>query len=131
MKTDLIPTWRPLLSALLASMAFTMTARAATIIWTNTAGGNWNVAANWNPQQVPGAADDPCITNNSSYTVTVNTPVNVASLTLGGATGTQTLNLSANTFTLTGPGNGNNQAVLSITGGTLAGPGTLTLAGIH
>ena len=32
--------------------------RAATITWTNTAGGNWNDAANWNPNQVPGASDD-------------------------------------------------------------------------
>jgi len=29
--------------------------RAATIAWTNTAGGNWNDATNWNPNQVPGA----------------------------------------------------------------------------
>ena len=27
------------------------------LVWTNTAGGNWNVAANWQPNRVPGASD--------------------------------------------------------------------------
>ena len=32
-------------------------APAADIAWTNTASGNWNVAANWSPNQVRGFRD--------------------------------------------------------------------------
>jgi hypothetical protein len=31
---------------------------AATLQWTNITGGDWNVAANWSPNQVPGPDDD-------------------------------------------------------------------------
>ena len=33
-----------------------MSAPTASITWTNTAGGNWNTAQNWTPNQVPGGA---------------------------------------------------------------------------
>lgn len=38
---------------------------AAEVVWTNTAGGNWNTAANWSPNQVPTAAENASITNTS------------------------------------------------------------------
>jgi hypothetical protein len=44
-------------------------ARATTIIWINTAGGDWSVANNWNPHSVPGSSDDAYITNNGTYGV--------------------------------------------------------------
>ena len=95
-------------------------ARAAELCWTNATGGNWSVAGNWNPNQVPGGADHAYLTNNGSYTVTVSANTAVNLLTLGGDTGTQTLELSGGTLTLSGSGTGNAQAVLSIKGGTLA-----------
>ena len=49
------------------------TACASAINWTNIAGGNWSVAANWSPNQVPGSADDAVITNAGTYTVTLDT----------------------------------------------------------
>src|SRR5260370_31746136 len=58
--------------------------RAATIAWTNTAGGTWNTAANWTPNQVPDAGDDALITSNGTYTVTLDVSPTIASLTLGG-----------------------------------------------
>ena len=33
-------------------------ADAATITWKNAAGGSWQVAANWDPETVPGSGDD-------------------------------------------------------------------------
>ena len=39
---------------------------AASISWTNIAGGAWTNAVNWNPNQVPGAADIAWITNANS-----------------------------------------------------------------
>jgi hypothetical protein len=58
-------------------------AYAATILWTNTAGGNWSGTANWSPNQIPTAVDDVYITNLASFTVTINTPANVSNLFLG------------------------------------------------
>src|SRR5688572_27282412 len=71
------------------------TLAAATVIWTNSAGGNWNVAANWSPNQVPTLTNDVFITNNGTYTVIQNVAGNARSLTLGGDTGTQTLAMAA------------------------------------
>ncbi len=102
---------------------------AATINWTNTSGGDWSVAANWSPNQVPGAADDAAISAAGTYTVTITADESVNTLTLGGASGAQTLNLSGGTFTLNAASTGNAQAVFNISGGTLAGAGALVLAG--
>ncbi|HEU5396671.1 MAG TPA: hypothetical protein VFV81_05850, partial [Verrucomicrobiae bacterium] len=77
-------------------------ADAATIVWTNTAGGDWSNPLNWSPNYVPGqlnalsSSDDVLITNAGTYRVIldVGTAPNfwdLRSLTLGGATGTQTL----------------------------------------
>src|SRR5215469_8303453 len=44
------------------AMAAPLLAEAASITWTNTAGGDWNLPANWQPNQVPGATDTALIT---------------------------------------------------------------------
>jgi len=103
--------------------------RAADLRWTNTAGGSWNTAANWSPNQVPTAADRAWITNAGTYTVTVSGNAAVGELTLGGDSGTQTLSLSSGTF-VPGTVTGNANAVLKITGGTLGGNAGVTLAGL-
>jgi hypothetical protein len=74
---------------LLASFA-ACSSMAATINWTNVAGGNWGTASNWDPNQVPGATDDAYITNNGTYSVTNNGTATAGSLTLGGSSGVQT-----------------------------------------
>ena len=66
---------------------------AADIVWTNTAGGNWSVANNWLPHQIPGVSDNAWMTNNGTYTISLSVTTTVANLTLGGASGVQTLNL--------------------------------------
>jgi hypothetical protein len=70
--------------------AFSNAVGAATVNWTNTAGGNWSVAANWSPNQIPGPSDDVVITTGGSYAVLLDTGPTINSLTLGGGGGQQT-----------------------------------------
>ena len=72
--------------ALLASAilwAEHLSASAADVVWTNTSGGTWATASNWSPNQVPGSADTAWITNNGTYTVTVNASATVNALKPG------------------------------------------------
>jgi len=87
-------------------------AHAASIVWTNAGDGNWNVAANWNPKQVPGPGDHAFISN---FTVFVTSGTTVNSLTLSGGTlsGTNTLTVSN---------------VLNWTGGGMSGGGRTVIA---
>jgi len=77
-------------------------ARAATVVWTNTAGGNWNNTNNWSPNTVPASGDTVLITNAGTYTVTLNAAATLAGLTVGGTNGTQTLTNNGFTLTLNG-----------------------------
>ncbi|WP_457653000.1 hypothetical protein, partial [Rhodocaloribacter sp.] len=66
-----------------------------TIEWINTAGGNWNTAANWQDtgdlsNRVPNNTDNACITLDAAYTVTLDTSPTVNSLTFGANTGNNT-----------------------------------------
>ena len=98
--------------------------RADNITWTNTVGGSWGDASNWNPNHAPASGDNVIITNAGTYTVTNNTPVILDKLTLGGANGTQTLMISS--LTMTNVGLVNSNGVLAWNGGDLEG--TLTVA---
>ncbi len=120
------------LSNLLAVLGFTFLAGlqcdAADIVWTNTSGGNWGTAANWDPNQVPGAADNAFITNAGAYTVTVSANASAANLSVGNTSGNQTLSLSGGTFSLVGTGTGSGGGRVIMNGGTLSG-GTINLTG--
>jgi hypothetical protein len=96
--------------------------------WTNGSGGNWNGLVNWSLGALPVAADDAFITQNGTYAVLLNIPSTINSLTLGGATGTQTLNISANTLTLNNASTVNSTGILNLAGSTLGGVGSLTFA---
>jgi hypothetical protein len=66
---------------------------ACTDSWTNTAGGQWDTAANWSTG-VPQASDTVCITTAGTYAVVVgNETITVANLTVGGAGGTPELQI--------------------------------------
>jgi hypothetical protein len=79
------------------------TAQGATLNWTNTAGGHWNVATNWDPNQVPGAGDTAIITNAGNYAVNVDGNFySVNDVTLGGGPGGQLLVLSGGQFNCSG-----------------------------
>ena len=105
------------------------TGRSNPITWTNSSGGNWNVAANWSPNQVPASTDDAYITNNGSYTVTLNASATVGSLTLGGTSGTQSFVANANTLTLNGASSVGSNGAFNLGGGTLGGAGSLSVNG--
>ncbi|MFN7965043.1 MAG: hypothetical protein U0V87_05075 [Acidobacteriota bacterium] len=97
--------------------------------WNSTASGNWGDATKWTPSGVPTATDDVVITLAGTYTVTLNVSSQVASLTLGGSSGTQTLSMSANTLTLDGASSVTSFGALTQNGGTIAGAGTLVING--
>lgn len=80
------------------------TARSSNVIWTNTAGGDWRVALNWQPHQLPALGDTAVITNAGNYLVTVSGEVKIAGFELGNiaGAGTQTLTVNGGGFTLNG-----------------------------
>src|ERR1039457_5045466 len=96
-------------------------AQGATITWTNTSGGSWSVTNNWSPHQVPGAADTALITTSGNYTITLNVNAQVAGLTLGAASGIQTLTVSGSTLSFTNGGTVGTNGVLNLSGSTLTG----------
>ena len=114
---------------LLFTLLVQASASAAEIVWTNTAGGNWNVAANWSPNQLPGANDTVIITNAGTYAVTLNTSPTIAGLVIGGASGMQTLSQAANTLTLQGSGRIGPNGRYSFSGGTFTGSNAVNIAG--
>jgi hypothetical protein len=115
------------LLGLSASLFDATSTRAATLIWTNVAGGDWNVAANWTPAQVPSGGDGVIITNSGTYTVTNTVGVTLHDLTLGGTNGTQILTISS--LTLTNLGLINSNGVLNLNGGDLEGALTIAQGG--
>lgn len=103
------------------ALAIGSVAHAATLTWTNLVGGNWSVAANWNPNQVPGSADNAVITNSGTYAVTLDEDATLNSLTFGGASGQQTLTNNANTLTLNNASVVNTNSVFGLGGGRVNG----------
>ena len=107
-------------------------AEAANITWTNTASGNWNVAANWNPNQVPSPNDTAIITNNS-VTVTLNISPTVSGITLGANAGCGTngpiLFMNGQTLTLDGPLVMGACGQFTVDSGTLSGTTNSSISG--
>ncbi len=102
---------------------------AAPISWTNSSGGNWSLAVNWSPNQVPGPADDAVITLAGSYTVLLDANATLSSLTLGGAAWLQTLTNAGHTLTVTNSSLIGSNGVFAMGGGSWGGGGLLTVAG--
>src|SRR5215468_7751505 len=120
---------RTLLLMLLMLATLHRTAWGEDIAWKNPVSGNWGTPSNWNPAQVPGAADNAIITVSGTYTVTLDVTATVTAVNLGGASGTQTLAIAANTLTLTGPSTVDTQGALNMSGGVLSGGDDLTVNG--
>jgi hypothetical protein len=117
------------LAALLAGVLLAGSGWTAQIAWTNTSGGYWNVATNWSPNQVPSSADDAIITASGAYTVTLNTSTNINSLTLGGASGQQTITNNGYNLTLNQASVINTNGVFALNSGSMKGTGLLTVQG--
>ena len=117
------------LVVLLAGMHLSGPVRASQVVWTNTAGGNWNDAANWSPNQVPGSTNDVVIAASGTYTVTLNISTTVNSLSLGGASGQQTLVNNGYALTLNQASVINTNGVFALGGGSLTDTNQLTING--
>jgi len=108
--------------------------RGATISWTNTSGGLWSAPANWSTHTVPGTSDSALITVAGTYAVTVDTSVTVFGLTLGGASGQQTLTNNNQTMAITNTlvaANGifDIGTGVTLSGGPMTDQGTVNLSG--
>ncbi len=117
-------------AAAAATLCVAATSTRATVIhWTNTNNGNWNTAANWQPNQVPSTNDIAIITNAGTYAVTLNVDPTIGGLAIGGNTGTQTIATAGRTLTLNGEGDVNLNGRLLLSGGALSGTNQIRLAG--
>jgi T5SS/PEP-CTERM-associated repeat protein len=74
---------------------------AADVFWTNTASGNFTNTANWNPNTVPGDADNANFTNNNTYTVSWTSDATNANAFFYPRSGTVSLNIGSDTWLLT------------------------------
>jgi hypothetical protein len=77
--------------------------------WKKAASGKWSVATNWSTGVVPTSSANVCIKVAGTYTVTLTGTESANTLTLGGSSGTQTVDVQGNTsssglFTLTSNG---------------------------
>jgi hypothetical protein len=102
----------------------------ATIAWTNQNGGVWSAASNWSPNQVPGPADTAIITNVGNYPVNITNNTTVGALSLGGASGTQSLVITTATMTITGVVTVNPRGEVNLQGSTLTAGSPMTLNGV-
>jgi len=116
----------------LASAAATVTIEVGALDdfrWINPAGGNWNVAANWSQNRVPGPADNVVIDLDGSYTVTLNVAASVNRLIVGGGASAPTFAINGQTLTLANDSFVQPGATFSFAAGTLTGAGRLTVRG--
>jgi len=107
---------------------------ATTKRWINTAGGDWDVASNWDTNAVPGVNDDVIIDLAVTNPITHGTsPLQVKSLTMSAGQLTVSGNAIFDSVTLSGGTATFNSATSVVTftqtGGTVTGNGTITLTG--
>lgn len=103
-------------------------AEACTKTW-DAASGSWTSATSWTPAGVPGPSDDVCLSAAGSYTVTVPAiagGVQVRSLTVGGGTGSQTLEIVGQSVPDAGVTQ-HGSSLNAANGGTIASNGEIVL----
>ncbi len=102
---------------------------SCTTQWTNGSGGNWSDSGNWS-NGVPTTTDDACVVLEGTYLVSADVDVDVKALTIGGASGAQTLAVPAGrTLTTETPSTVRSRGVLAIADATLAIGSRLTNVG--
>jgi hypothetical protein len=102
----------------------------STIAWTNAAGGAWETASNWNLNRVPQTGDSIVITLAGDYTVTMASNQTVSSVTIGAATGTQSLSLASSALTVNNRLLINGNGVLELAASSVAGAGVVANSGL-
>ena len=85
-----------------AALAMTGDALGEDVAWVSGGGGVWSDGANWDTGTPPGEGDNALITLDGTYTVVLDLDATVLSLTLGGTSGTQTLDITSQTLDLDG-----------------------------
>ncbi|HMP82457.1 MAG TPA: hypothetical protein PKA41_07080 [Verrucomicrobiota bacterium] len=103
---------RPALMAIL--VCCTTAAQGAAIVWTNVLGGDWSVAENWNPNQLPGTSDTALVTNDGDYTIIVDINPAVSNLMIGAQIGTQTVIKTNGELRIHRPSDIGSRAVLNL-----------------
>lgn len=97
--------------------------------WVGGTSSSWNEMANWSPAAVPGVNDTALITMDGDYTVILDVDATVSKIVLGGSTGSQTLSLSNSTLTMNGSIEVGANGILSVTGSTISGTGSILNSG--
>src|ERR1700687_517646 len=69
----------------------TLASPTCDVSWKAAANGNWSDGANWSTGAAPTSSQNACITLDGTYIITLHGSASVASLQLGGSTGTQTI----------------------------------------
>jgi hypothetical protein len=87
--------------SVLMSLFLAFSGKADTITWTNLAGGDWSVAANWSPNLVPGAADTAVLSSAATNGAALDMTVTLQNLVLNGGN-LYTTGYSYDTLTITG-----------------------------
>ena len=110
-----------------------LAARATDLVWIG-ATGNWNLAGNWSPAQIPTAADNAWITNSGTYVVTVpaGSSATANTIALGGVGGSQTLAVDRATVTISAASAVNSNGVLTllVAQSVVTGTGDLNVSGL-
>jgi hypothetical protein len=91
------------------------------IKWASGISGNWSLASNWSSGTIPSFSDDVTIDASGSYTINVNNGAGVNSLVFNAPAAT--INIPSNELVSVLHG-------ITLTGGTIDGPGTLFLADV-
>jgi hypothetical protein len=95
-------------------------APVCTDTWKTAASGSWSVATNWSTGVVPKSSANVCITVAGTYTVTLTGSESANTLTLGGGSGTQTVDVQGGT-------SGSSLLTLTSNGSTVGTHGVLAL----
>ena len=109
---------------------FANPAMAEDVFWSNPVDGVWSDGANWSTGNPPSGADNVFINLDGTYTVLINTPVSMQSLTLGSASGVQTLADTSFSVTVDGLADISGGGVLSLITTTVAGAGSISNTGV-
>jgi hypothetical protein len=103
-----------------AAPAHPAAAPVCTDSWKKATSGMWSVATNWSTGAVPTSSDNVCIKVAGTYKVTLTGNESANTLTLGGSSGTQTVDVQGNT-------SGSALFTLMSNGSTIATHGVLAL----
>lgn len=112
------------------SAAFNVTTPpTARIEWTNTSGGSWSQASNWNLNRVPVTTDSVVIAAPGTYAVNLDTTFVGSVIVIGGGAGQQTVQLTSRALVTSTALAIKSTGVLKLSNAGIGGGGTVTNEG--